>query len=101
MANDQISLSTLVVLVIVSGLFYKYILAASASTSASGLAQPSHEAAAHRSREEAVERIQQVFPHIARRTLLWDLQRPGGSLQNTMERILSERLETVRARLSV
>jgi coupling of ubiquitin conjugation to ER degradation protein 1 len=36
-----------------------------------------------------------MFPQIARRTIMWDLQRNGGSVAATTERILSGRgLET-------
>ena len=48
-----------------------------------------------RSREVAVERIQQMFPQADRRSILWDLQRNGGSIQTTTERILAGRLDTV------
>ncbi|EEY14933.1 conserved hypothetical protein [Verticillium alfalfae VaMs.102] len=48
-----------------------------------------------RARETAVERIQQMFPQVERRTILWDLQRNGGNVQTTSERILAGRIETV------
>ena len=48
-----------------------------------------------RSREIAVDRIQQMFPQADRRSILWDLQRNGGNIQTTTERILSGRLDTV------
>lgn len=49
-----------------------------------------------RAREADVERIQQMFPQIARRTIMWDLQRNGGNVAATTERILNGRgLETV------
>lgn len=48
-----------------------------------------------RAREAAVERIQQMFPQVERRTILWDLQRNGGNVQTTSERILAGRIETV------
>lgn len=47
-----------------------------------------------RSREVAVQRIQQMFPQVERRSILWDLQRNGGNIQSTTERILAGRLET-------
>ncbi|KAG7103101.1 hypothetical protein HYQ44_017189 [Verticillium longisporum] len=47
-----------------------------------------------RAREAAVERIQQMFPQVERRTILWDLQRNGGNVQTTSERILAGRIET-------
>lgn len=52
------------------------------------------EASAMRLREVAAQRIQQMFPQVDRRTILWDLQRNGGSIQATTERVLAGRLET-------
>jgi coupling of ubiquitin conjugation to ER degradation protein 1 len=50
----------------------------------------------NRVREADVERIKQMFPQIATRTIMWDLQRNGGNVAATTERILSGRsLETV------
>lgn len=46
-----------------------------------------------RSREAAVERIQQMFPQVERRAILWDLQRTGGNIAATTERILAGRME--------
>ena len=43
-----------------------------------------------------MERIQQMFPQTSRRCIMWDLQRNGGNVAATTERILSGRgLETV------
>jgi len=38
-----------------------------------------------------VERIQQMFPQVGRRLIMWDLQRNGGNIAATTERILSGR----------
>ncbi|KAF2149957.1 hypothetical protein K461DRAFT_281206 [Myriangium duriaei CBS 260.36] len=38
-----------------------------------------------------VEQIHQMFPQLDRRTIMWDLQRNGGSVQATTERVLSGR----------
>ena len=35
--------------------------------------------------------MQQMFPQVARRSIMWDLQRNGGSVAATTERILSGR----------
>jgi CUE domain len=44
-----------------------------------------------------VEQITQVFPQLNRRDIMWDLQRNGGSVAATTERILGGRgLEPVR-----
>lgn len=43
-----------------------------------------------------VEQISQMFPQLSRRDIMWDLQRNGGSVAATTERILTGRgLETV------
>ncbi|TAQ84084.1 hypothetical protein B7494_g7592 [Chlorociboria aeruginascens] len=44
-----------------------------------------------RAREADVERIQQMFPQVDRRSIMWDLQRNGGNVVATTERILSGR----------
>lgn len=43
-----------------------------------------------------VEQIAQMFPQLNRRDIMWDLQRNGGSVAATTERVLTGRgLETV------
>lgn len=43
-----------------------------------------------------VEQIAQMFPQLSRREIMWDLQRNGGSVAATTERVLSGRgLENV------
>lgn len=42
-----------------------------------------------------IEQISAVFPQLDRRTIAWDLQRNGGNVEGTMERVLAGRgLET-------
>lgn len=49
-----------------------------------------------RAREADIERIQQMFPQVPRRSIMWDLQRNGGNVVATTERVLSGRgLEVV------
>jgi coupling of ubiquitin conjugation to ER degradation protein 1 len=103
--QQQINLPSLVVILVLSGLIIRYLFfsspaggarqgaAAAAAAARSARGDP---AALVRSREAAVERIQQMFPQVDRRTVLWDLQRTGGSVAATTERILAGRLETVR-----
>ncbi|KAM0810469.1 putative CUE domain-containing protein [Seiridium cardinale] len=95
MADEQISLSSLIFIVVISGLAIRYFFFGG-SPSSQTIARPSGRdaASAVRAREAAVERIQQMFPQVDRRTVLWDLQRTGGSVQATTERILSGRVET-------
>lgn len=90
MSEDQISLPYFLAILVVFGLFIRYLFGGSAPQ------QPARSPeAVMRSREVAVERIQQMFPQAERRSILWDLQRNGGNIQNTTERILAGRLDTV------
>jgi coupling of ubiquitin conjugation to ER degradation protein 1 len=91
-SQDQISLPYLAAILLVSGFVIRYLFFAPAAAPAAARSPE----AIRRSREAAVERIQQMFPQADRRSLLWDLQRNGGNIQNTTERILSGRLDTVR-----
>jgi coupling of ubiquitin conjugation to ER degradation protein 1 len=98
--TQQLNLSSLAVLMVVSGLIIRYFFFSPASDSSSSSSTSSSRrgadpAALARAREAAVDRIQQMFPQVDRRTLLWDLQRTGGSVAATTERILAGRLETV------
>lgn len=96
MANDQINLPSLVVILVLSGLIVRYLF----FSSPPGNQQPRDSLSQMRQREAAVERIQQMFPQVDRRTILWDLQRNGGSIAATTEKILSGRMETVSPRYS-
>ncbi|KAF5007254.1 hypothetical protein FDECE_6407 [Fusarium decemcellulare] len=90
MSNEQISLPYFLAILVVSGLIIRYLFFGGPSPPQ---ATRSPEAFL-RSREVAVERIQQMFPQAERRSILWDLQRNGGNIQNTTERILAGRLDT-------
>jgi coupling of ubiquitin conjugation to ER degradation protein 1 len=91
MSNEQINVPSLVVILVLSGLIVRYLFFSAPSPPA----QPRDSLSAQRSRAAAVERIQQMFPQVDRRTILWDLQRNGGSIAATTERILAGRMETV------
>lgn len=90
MANEQINVPSLVVVLVLSGLIIRYLFF---SPTTPTLARDAM--SAQRSREAAVERIQQMFPQVDRRTILWDLQRNGGNIAATTERILAGRMEAV------
>ncbi|KAJ4390550.1 hypothetical protein N0V93_004146 [Gnomoniopsis smithogilvyi] len=86
--SNEISIPTLVVVVVLGGLVFKYLFwPSNASPGTSGQGRDS--LSQQRQREAAVERIQQMFPQVERRTILWDLQRNGGSIAATTEKILS------------
>ncbi|KAK3294831.1 uncharacterized protein B0H64DRAFT_476222 [Chaetomium fimeti] len=103
--DQQINLPSLVAILVVSGLIIRYLFFSPPASSSgggvgSGLGRrgtgtgAGDPAALLRAREAAVERIQQMFPQVERRAALWDLQRTGGSVAATTERILAGRLET-------
>ncbi|ODA78044.1 hypothetical protein RJ55_06647 [Drechmeria coniospora] len=90
MSDEQISLPYLAVILVISGLIIRYLFFSGPPVRRSTMSTE----ALLRSREAAVERIQQMFPQAERRSILWDLQRNGGNIQNTTERILTGRLDT-------
>ncbi|EMR66857.1 putative cue domain-containing protein [Eutypa lata UCREL1] len=105
MENEQISLPSLIVIVVLGALIIRYLFFSPAvSTQHQRGQRPNQQhqqdvaASASRAREAVVERIQQMFPQVERRTVLWDLQRNGGNIAATTERILAGRLETPPAR---
>ena len=93
MADEQtINIPQLVVVLVLGGLAIRYFFFATPSASA----RP--RASTIRAREQDVEHIQQMFPQVGRRLIMWDLQRNGGNIAATTERILSGRgLEEVSA----
>lgn len=102
MSDQQVSLPFLIVLLLTIGVATRYLFFSSPSSGSRQGNNPRNNAAqnasAMRLREVAAQRIQQMFPQVDRRTILWDLQRNGGSIQATTERVLAGRLETVRRR---
>ncbi|KAL0944372.1 amfr protein [Colletotrichum truncatum] len=93
MANEQISLPYLVVILLLTAFVIRFLFF-SPSPPPSASASRQNAQSILRTREAAVERIQQMFPQVDRRTILWDLQRNGGNIQATSERILAGRMET-------
>ena len=92
--NEQVNVPSLLVILALSGLIVRYLFF---STPASSRAQQAaaRESSTARSREAAVAQLQQMFPQVDRRTLLWDLQRTGGNMAATTDRVLAGRMETV------
>ncbi|KAK1831369.1 CUE domain-containing protein [Podospora conica] len=96
MADEQVSPTTLLILAVLTGLLVRYVFFSKPGT-ATGTGQrlsPAQAAQAARLRELTAERVMQMFPHVDRRTALWELQRTGGNLAVTTERILAGRMET-------
>ncbi|KAH8805000.1 hypothetical protein F5884DRAFT_677835 [Xylogone sp. PMI_703] len=87
-SSDQtIGLPQLVIILVLGGLAIRYFFFSSPEHAHGGGYSSSVERL--RAREADVERIQQMFPQIPRRSIMWDLQRNGGNVAATTERILS------------
>jgi coupling of ubiquitin conjugation to ER degradation protein 1 len=101
MADEQVSATTLIILAVLTGLIVRYVFFSQPATTTTGAGafqravSPAQAAHAARIRELTAERVIQMFPHMDRRTALWELQRTGGNLAATTERILAGRMETV------
>ncbi|KAL8999939.1 MAG: hypothetical protein Q9169_001345 [Polycauliona sp. 2 TL-2023] len=84
--NDQtINIPFLIIVILVGGLSIRYFFFSSPSTS-SGSSNRGQGAD-----PVQVDRLQQMFPQLNRRDIQWDLQRNGGSVQATTERVLGGR----------
>lgn len=96
--SNEISIPTLVVVCVLGGLVCKYLFwpaSAGGGSGGGGVGGRGDPLSQQRQREQAVERIQQMFPQVERRTILWDLQRNGGSIAATTEKILSGTIQPV------
>ena len=93
MADQTIGLPQLLILLVLGALAMRYFFFSGDTSSPN---RSSTSANNIRAREADVERIQQMFPQVSRRSIMWDLQRNGGNVVATTERILSGRgLEVV------
>lgn len=93
MAEDEpsINIPSLLTLAVVSFFVIRWFLSRDSGNGANGSSRS-------RGRVDPgqVEQIAQMFPQLNRRDVMWDLQRNGGSVAATTERILTGRgLETV------
>jgi len=88
-STDQtINIPQLILILVLGALAIRYFFY---SSNANAPLQGRNGANNLRAREADVERIQQMFPQISRRSIMWDLQRNGGNVVATTERILSGR----------
>ncbi|CZT00811.1 hypothetical protein WAI453_009124 [Rhynchosporium graminicola] len=88
MADQTIGIPQLVFILLVGGFAIRFFFFSTGSGSQS---RNSNSANNVRAREADVERIQQMFPQVSRRSIMWDLQRNGGNVVATTERVLSGR----------
>lgn len=92
MAEQTLNIPQLIAVVLVGFLAIRWFLSPGSPSSRS-----SSQNAGRQINPAHVEQIMQMFPQLDRRSVMWDLQRNGGSLQATTERLLSGRpLDTVR-----
>ncbi|KIH90177.1 coupling of ubiquitin conjugation to ER degradation protein 1 [Sporothrix brasiliensis 5110] len=114
MANDEINVPSLVLILVVSGFIIRHFFfrgsppangargsseagarGAAAAGSQQGQSRDQRRAEAlDRRTEAAVEQIQQIFPYADRREVWWDLRRNGVNVAATTERILAGRLDS-------
>ncbi|KAI4179919.1 MAG: hypothetical protein LQ346_007086 [Caloplaca aetnensis] len=86
MADQTLNLPSLFLVLVILILSIRYFFFGGPGTS-------THTAARDRNtaNPEHIEQIAQMFPQLSRRDIQWDLQRNGGSVQATTERVLSGR----------
>ncbi|APA13616.1 hypothetical protein SS1G_07725 [Sclerotinia sclerotiorum 1980 UF-70] len=89
MSDQTINIPQLLIVILVGAFAVRYLFFSGSNTASSGSNRNS--ANNVRAREADVERIQQMFPQVSRRNIMWDLQRNGGNVVATTERILSGR----------
>jgi coupling of ubiquitin conjugation to ER degradation protein 1 len=96
MADQTINIPQLLLIVLLGGLAIRYFFFGATGEGSGGSNVGRTSAQNIRAREADVERIQQMFPQVPRRSIMWDLQRNGGNVVATTERVLSGRgLEVV------
>ena len=84
--SSTLNIPSLLVVLAVGFIVYRYFWRPSSTTWGSGTSPSASQTQAHHA---AVEQITQMFPQVGAREVLWDLQRNGGSIQATTERILT------------
>ncbi|MCJ1284587.1 hypothetical protein MMC26_003920 [Xylographa opegraphella] len=93
-SNTSLNLPQLILVLVLSGLAIRYFFFRpsphSPSSPSARTRPPSTGRAAN---PQHVEQIAHMFPQVGRREIIWDLQRNGGSVAATTERILGRGLE--------
>lgn len=83
--EQTVNVPQLIIIILLGGLVLRYFFFSPASNSSSSGTN------GNRAQEQDVETVQQMFPQVSRRSIMWDLQRNGGSVAATTERVLSGR----------
>ncbi|MCJ1341369.1 hypothetical protein MMC09_006665 [Bachmanniomyces sp. S44760] len=82
---SEVNIPQLLAVLVTAFLIYRFFFSSSSSSSSASSSQRS------RINEASVEQILNMFPQLERRTVIWDLQRNGGSVAATTERVLGGR----------
>ena len=91
-SDQTVNIPQLLIVLLLGGLAIRYFFFSNSAAQGSGGRNGGRGGSnGLRAREADVERIQQMFPQVARRTIMWDLQRNGGNVVATTERVLSGR----------
>ncbi|MCJ1421512.1 hypothetical protein MMC32_007876 [Xylographa parallela] len=90
--TTSLNLPQLILVLFISGLAIRYFFFRP-SASPSATAHTSTGRNSRAANPQHVEQIAQMFPQVGRREIIWDLQRNGGSVAATTERILGRGLE--------
>ncbi|KAI4125805.1 MAG: hypothetical protein LQ338_004085 [Usnochroma carphineum] len=85
MAEQTLNLPSLFLALALLGLSIRYFFFSPSSSSTRAVSDR------NTANPEHIEQIAQMFPQLSRRDIQWDLQRNGGSVQATTERVLSGR----------
>jgi len=85
MAEQTLNIPQIIAVVLVGFLAIRWFLTPSSTQAGS------RRNAGRQVSPEQVDQVLQMFPQLDRRSIIWDLQRNGGSVQATTERVLSGR----------
>lgn len=89
---QTLNIPSLLFVIVIIGLSIRYFFFSSSSPSTR---RPYSSPPRIRFNPSQVEQIENMFPQIGRREIMWELQRNGGSVAAATERILGGNLETV------
>jgi CUE domain len=92
-----LSIPSLAFVAFLSFFIIRYFISSRSSEAAAAAAANRARQGGQRFTAAQVEQVAQMFPQLSRRDIMWDLQRNGGSVAATTERVLGGRgLERVR-----
>ena len=89
--QQTINIPGLLVVAFFSFLAIRWYLSSSSSSTRTAPASGARNAGGSRINPAQVDQIAQMFPQLSRREIMWDLQRNGGNMAATTERVLSGR----------